>query len=538
MRSCRIFRTLTVLAILAVAFVGLSASAAQSIFFKASDTAAGDWFGWSVAVSGDTMVVGLPGNPLYSAVYIFTRSGSNWSQQARLQVFTSGENPSFGYSVAISRETLIVGAPTESSQATGVNGDATNNLATESGAAYVFVRDGTNWTQQAYLKPSNTDSGDRFGWSVSVSGDTVVVGSLNEQSNATGVNGNANDDSLSASGAAYVFVRNGTNWTQQAYLKASNSDDWDSFGGAVAVSGDIIVVGARYESSNATGVNGHQGNNFDGTGGHAGAAYIFARDGTNWSQQAYLKASNTAAGDQFGGAVAVSGETVVVGAHQEDSCALGVNGLDSRECYQRGAAYVFTRAGTNWTQQAYLKANNPYAIEFGTSVAISGHVIVCGAPSEPINGSDSGAAHMFFRQGTNWSYGALLSPPNVGGSDFFGRSVAVSGDCIAGGARGEDSDATGINGNGDNFNAPNSGAAYIFSGFTPGPFIHVVPNLGGGVQVRTHAIADLTYRLERAPSVNGPWTTNATITALTTGSLEFHDTNAPSGQAFYRVAQQ
>ena len=125
--------------------------------------------------------------------------------------------------MAVSGDTVVVGAIGEDSNATGVNGDQSDNSATDSGAAYVFVRSGTNWSQQAYLKASNTGAGDHFGISVAVSGDTVVVGAHGEDSNATGVNGNQSDNSAIDSGAAYVFVRSGTNWSQQAYLKASNT---------------------------------------------------------------------------------------------------------------------------------------------------------------------------------------------------------------------------------------------------------------------------------------------------------------------------
>src|SRR5207249_1931647 len=175
-----------------------------------------------------------------------------------------------------------------------------NNSALNSGAAYVFVRDGTNWVQQAYLKASSTGASDVFGYSVAVSGDTVVVGARWEASNATGVNGNQSNNSASAAGAAYVFVRDGTNWIQQAYLKASNTGAGDWFGFSVAVSGDTIVIGVTHEDSNATGVNGNQTIN---SATDSGAAYVFVRDGTNWIQQAYLKASNTGAGDQCGSSV-------------------------------------------------------------------------------------------------------------------------------------------------------------------------------------------------------------------------------------------
>jgi hypothetical protein len=175
--------------------------------------------------------------------------------------------------VAISGDTAIVGASSESSNATGVNGNQSNNSAPGSGAAYVFARSGTVWSQQAYLKASNTNAGDSFGFSVAVSGDTAIVGAPVEASNATGVNGNQSDNSASFSGAAYVFVRNGAAWTQQAYFKASNTESNDEFGrNAVAISGNTAIVGAWHEDSNATGINGNQSNN---SAADAGAAYVF-----------------------------------------------------------------------------------------------------------------------------------------------------------------------------------------------------------------------------------------------------------------------
>ena len=259
----------------------------------------------------------------------------------------------------------------EATNATGVNGNQSDNSAGQSGAAYVFVRSGTTWIQQAYLKASNTGAGDQFGCSVAVSGDTVVIGAFGEASNATGFNGNQSDDNAFDSGAAYVFVRSGTNWTQQAYLKASNTGASDRFGWSVAMSGDTVVIGAYGEASNASGVNGNQSDN---SASASGAAYVFVGSGTNWTQQAYLKASNTGAGDFFGYSVAVSGDTVVIGAYGEASNATGVNGNQSdNSAGESGAAYVFVRSGTNWSQQVYLKASNTEGSDaFGWSVAVSG----------------------------------------------------------------------------------------------------------------------------------------------------------------------
>jgi CSLREA domain-containing protein len=261
------------------------------------------------------------------------------AQQAYLKASNTGASDYFGNSVAVSGDTVVVGAYQEDSNTTGVNGDQTNNSAGNSGAAYVFVRSGATWSQQAYLKASNTGADDRFGISVAVAGDTVVVGAFQEASNATGVNGDQANNSASAAGAAYVFVRSGATWSQQAYLKASNTGASDGFGWSVAVAGDTVVVGALYEDSNATGVNGDQTNN---SSTDSGAAYAFVRSGTTWSQQAYLKASNTGADDWFGTSVAVAGDTVVVGANLEASNATGVNGdQTNNSAGASGAVYVF-----------------------------------------------------------------------------------------------------------------------------------------------------------------------------------------------------
>ena len=245
--------------------------------------------------------------------------------------------------MAVSGDTVGIGAFFEDSNTTGVNGDQADNSALSSGAAYVFVRSGGVWSQQAYLKASNSEAFDQFGISVAVSGDTVVVGASSEDSNATGVNGDQADNSANAYGAAYVFVRSGGVWSQQAYLKASNSGANDQFGISVAVSSDTVVVGGYFEDSNATGVNGNQADN---SALSSGAAYVFVRSGGVWSQQAYLKASNSGAGDQFGWSVAVSGDTVAVGAYLEASSATGVNGNQAdNSAADAGGAYVFTGVG-------------------------------------------------------------------------------------------------------------------------------------------------------------------------------------------------
>src|SRR5215471_2586443 len=195
---------------------------------------------------------------LMAALSGATTARGTISQQAYIKASNTDVYDQFGFALALDGDTLVVGANIEASAATGVNGDQTDNSAYNAGAAYVLVRDGTNWSQQAYLKASNTESEDNFNYAA-ISGDTIVVGASREDSSATGVNGNQADNSAVNSGAAYVFVRNGTNWTQQAYLKASNTGSDYRFG-VPAISGDTIAIGSLREASNAKGVNGDQAN--------------------------------------------------------------------------------------------------------------------------------------------------------------------------------------------------------------------------------------------------------------------------------------
>jgi hypothetical protein len=409
------------------------------------------------------------------AAYVFVRNGTNWTQQAYLKAHQVNAGEWFGRSVAVSGDIVVVGAQYENSSTTGVNSTPDEN-APQAGAAYVFVRSGTNWAQQAYLKAHQVDAADWFGRSVAVSGNTVVVGATREDSSTTGVNGTP-DESARDSGAAYVFVRSGTNWTQQAYLKAHQVYGIEQFGFSVAISGDTLVVGDYLEDSSTTGVNSTP----DRSATDAGAAYVFVRSGTNWTQQAYLKAHQVNEGDFFGISVAVSDDTVVVGANLEDSSTTGVNSTPDEiggVSFNSGAAYVFVRSGTNWTQQAYLKAHQVTLNDhFGDSVGISGDTVVVGASGEDSgttavnstpeeSASSSGAAYVFVRSGTNWTQQAYLKAHQVNAVDIFGYSVAVSGDTVVVGAVLEDGSTTGVNST-PNESATDAGAAYVFTGLGP-----------------------------------------------------------------------
>ncbi|MBA3471087.1 MAG: integrin [Herpetosiphonaceae bacterium] len=471
----------------------------QSAYLKASNTQSEDLFGYAVAIDGDTVVVGVnqedsaaigvDGNQQDNsadgagAVYVFVRSNAQgapaWSQQAYLKASNTDAGDNFGYAVAVDGDTIVVGAWREASAATGVNGNQQDNTAFGSGAAYVFVRSNAQgapaWSQQAYLKASNTDAdvGDQFGAAVAIDGDTIVVGAYGEESGASGVNGNQQENTAPMAGAAYVFVRTNTAWIQQAYLKASNPEANDIFGLAVTVDSDTIVVGAYIEDSAATGVDGNQQDN---SSSGSGAAYVFVRTGTVWSQQAYLKASNTNSFDLFGCSVAIDGDTIVVGAWHENSGATGVNGdQQDTSVASSGAAYVFVRTGTVWSQQAYLKASNSgYGDLFG-SVNLDGNTIVVGSIREDsaatgVNGnqadnssSNAGASYVFTRTGTVWSQLAYIKASNSDSDDQFGAAVAVEGSTIVIGATTEASSAIGVDGNQQDNTAFNAGAAYILT---------------------------------------------------------------------------
>jgi trimeric autotransporter adhesin len=465
-------------------------------YVKASNTGAGDWLGYSVALSadGNILAIGAPeedssttgidgeqsdGAAASGAVYVFVRDGVGaWSQQAYVKASNTDADDHFGYRVALSGDgsTLAVGASTEDSNATGIDGNQADDSAPSSGAVYVFVRNGMGaWSQQAYVKASNTDTNDQFGRSVALSGDgdTLAVGATEEDSNAAIIDGNQADDSAPSSGAVYVFVRDGMGaWSQQAYVKASNSGSGDLLGHSVSMStdGDVLAVGAYGEDSN----------NVD-----AGAAYVFVRDGLeDWSQQAFIKASNTGSSDYFGISVALSGDgnTLAVGAFGEDSAATGIGGDQADDgAGDSGAVYVFTLDGMGtWAQQAYVKASNTGSTDqFGVRVALSsdGNALAVSAVLEDgsaiaIDGNqvdnsayDAGTVYVFSRGSMGaWSQRAYVKAPNTGASDYFGWSLALSGDgnTLAVGTWEEDSNATGIGGNQANNSALASGAVYLY----------------------------------------------------------------------------
>ena len=458
----------------------------QQAYLKASNTRSSAVFGNAVAISGDTVVIGSSSESSNAtgvngdenntsaagagAAYVFRRNGTTWTQEAYLKASNTDANDHFGTSVAISGDRIAIGADDEDSIGAGVNGNQFDNSASSAGAVYVFVRTGTSWAQEAYIKASNPAAVDRFGFSVALDGSTLVVGAYQEDSNATGVNGNETNNLATNSGAAYVFVRSGGTWSQQAYLKASNTGASDEFGYSVAVSGQRIVVGARLEDSDATGIN---GDGLSNAASGSGAAYIFVRNGTTWAHEAYVKASNTGANDEFGAAVAISGDRCAIGAWHEDGPSVGINGPQGDGISNSGAVYTFVRSSGSWTQDAYIKSSNSSSSdEFGEALCLSQGMLLVGASREDssatgINGNqgdgatDSGAAYLFRHDGAAWSQIAYIKASNTGTSDRFGDAVACTTEALVIGAELEDSNATGVNGIQTNNSTTNSGAAYV-----------------------------------------------------------------------------
>ena len=386
----------------------------QEAYLKASNTGPGDQFGFAVAISddGDTLAVsanledsaatGVDGDQRddsmenSGAVYVFRRGGDGWRQEAYVKASNTGEpedGDNFGYVLGLSADgsTLAVGATGEDGASAGVNGDEGDNSARGAGAVYVFVRENGGWSQQAYLKASNSDSTDLFGTSLAISddGDTLVVSALDEDGSSSGVNG-PDDNKSRGSGAVYVFIRENMRWRQQSYLKASNAAFNDAFS-MVALSGDgnTLGVAAFDEDSGDTGVGADQA---DDSSEDSGAVYLFSRDGPGWAQAAYIKPSNTSDFDQFGTRLYLNrdGSVLAVGAPLEDGGASGVNGVQDDLADEAGAVYLFRRSVDGWRQAAYLKAPAAEIYdEYGANVALddTGETVAVGVRVE-----DGGAA--------------------------------------------------------------------------------------------------------------------------------------------------
>lgn len=392
--------------------------------------------GYTVAVSGNTAVVGAPHvDPSIQSVYVFTRSDSGWTQQAKLTPSDGIPDQLFGSSVAIDKDTIIVGArgfDTENSfvpasvyvyvrsgsvwveqtkitqpgglsrytgfgESIAISGDtlAISEIYREwtDSPVYVYVRSGSTWTLQRTLTSPTADvesSRLLFGGSLALEGDTLAVGTPEEDDEAAG---------LMNSGSVFVFVRSGSTWTLQEKLTASDAKDSDFFGYSVAISGDDLIVGSpigHYE--------------------RPGAAYVFTRSGSKWTEQPKLMASDSAAANLFGLSVAINGDRLIVGApstYRSDEPK-----LDS--------AYIFARSGGGWLEQKKLiPLDSVNGDRFGLSVAISADAILVGKPPASQTGYTGGAAYVYEeKQGD-------VTPPQISGLNNLNVTAVSTAGAVA-----------------------------------------------------------------------------------------------------------
>lgn len=395
----------------------------EKIKLSDGETASEDQFGISVAISGNLAISGAQQDddvaPNAGAAYIFERSGSLWLQRAKLVADDAKAGDLFGNAVAISGETAIVGAP-------GVD-----DAGPEAGAVYVFIRSDTEWIQQAKFIGADIGMFDKFGTAMAIHENTAIIGAYGK------------DETDIDTGAAYIFVRNGGSWTQQAKLTHLNPVQGDRFGFAVSVHGDNALIGVHRS---------------DATGPDSGTAYIFTRNGGTWQQEFQLIPNDSGLGDEFGYAVDITQGIAIIGAPKED-----------RNEADMGAAYIFVETRDDWLQQAKLTAKkSELGDEFGAAVAIHKDTAVVGAwkddhPSgesdDPTQNIDKGSAYAFLRDGLTWVEKRRIIASGTNRTDLFGASVAIKGAFAIIGAAGNDNA-------GDN-----AGSAFIYNpidlGFRP-----------------------------------------------------------------------
>jgi hypothetical protein len=396
----------------------LTATGASSTTFKqqdkwlASDGAANDLFGYSVALSGNTAVIGAHqvdtdrGEDV-GAVYVYTQQNGCWAPEARLIASDGAAKDMFGGMTAIDGDTLVVGV---------IRSDGAQS-AEDSGAAYVFQRWQGQWHEQAKLTAADAAAGDGLGWGVDIAGNTVVIGAPRD------------DDQGTDSGAVYVFEFTRDHWTQSAKLLPDDGAAGDVFGISVALSADTLLVGADLNDETAP---------------DAGAAYVFIRQDGHWQQQAKLVANDGESKDIFGVRVALEGDVALISARRDDLTGVGTDA---------GSAYVFTRQGTTWTQSQKLTAPDGQADDrFGRSLDLSGDALLIGAMLNDATAKDSGAAYLFHKTATEWSYVRKLTASDAASQDMFGWAVALDG-----------ADAL-IAANGQDDRGAQAGAVYLFTG--------------------------------------------------------------------------
>ncbi len=388
-----------------------SSSWTQERKLTASDAAASEEFGRSVAMDGLWVAVGAQYNTVgpppgfYGSVYAFTRTGPSleWTETDRMTPAGATAFDMFGHAVAVSGNRIIGGWPMDE-----------RDGATNVGSAAVFYGSGVTWPEQAQLHPDDAAADDNFGSSVSLDGDTAVVGS-----------GGDDHGAMKDAGSVSVFEKTGGSWAFQQRLVAADASAGAYFG-SVAVSGVVMIVGAGGDDDNGI---------------QSGSAYAFLRSGSTWTQQDKMTASDGAEYDHFGAAVDIDANIAVIGAYGGDV------GPDSS-----GVAYVFTGTGSSWTEDARLVPPDPgHGDYFGVTVSVSGTTIAVGAPQDDDHGSLSGSVYIYYRHGSTWTFQSKLTASDADDYDRFGWSVALSGDTLLVGAYNDEAAS------------PSGGSAYIFT---------------------------------------------------------------------------
>ncbi len=468
----------------------------------ASDRSGFDCFGYTVAIDGNRAVVGVGLddqdenglNPLTNAgsAYIFTYDGTTWTEEQKIVASDREANDWFGWSVDISGDILIVGSYYEDHDENG------SDPLTDAGSAYIFTYDGSNWTEQQKIVASDRESEDYFGYAVAIDSSKVIVGAYLEDEDENGSN------PLTDAGSAYIFTYDGSNWTEQQKIVASDRESEDHFGISVDLSGEHAIIGANQEDHDAT------GNNFLD---RSGAAYMFNINGSSWSEKDKLVASDRGAADLFGYSVSIDGDRAIVGAYQEDEDALGNNTISNS-----GSAYIYNYNGSNWIEQQKIVASDRHSSDiFGMSVDISGNRAIIGAEFndydiEGLNyASNAGAAYLFYFNGSQWKQREKIVSADREEDDRFGYDVALSNELAIVGAPYEDHDESGNN------TISYAGSAYFFryAKRIPGGNTLAQPfdSAGVAVQFSTGNSAEIqlaVHGFEEKPNIVGSLPTGVT----------------------------
>jgi hypothetical protein len=451
-----------------------------------------DWFGYSVSISGDYVIVGAPANDdngsNSGSAYIYKRNSPSWIEVQKLLASDGVQEDRFGGSVSISDDYVIIGAA----------GNDDNGM--NSGSAYIFKWDGSNWADEIKLVASDGAQEDFFGRRVSISGDFAVVGS------------HGDDDKGFWSGSAYIFKRDGSNWVEEQKLVASDGDENDTFGTSVSISGDYIIIGAPGDGDNGT---------------LSGSAYIFRRQDSTWIEDQKLLASDGDQEDFFGRAVSISSNRSIVGVAYNDD-----NGLES------GSAYIFRRDGINWIEEQKLLASDSEQGDlFGYAVSIFKDYTIIGALQDNASAFWSGSAYLFKRSGTSWAEEHKLIASDGVESDAFGYSVSIYEDhCIIGAYVDDD-------------NGENSGSAYIFTDFVVGiedeqtemlPSFNLKQNYPNPFNPSTtikFSLPSSGFVTLKIYNALGEEVAVLLDKEFTTGTykVEWNDTGLPSGVYFYQL---